>query len=303
MVSSPKYSICIANYNMADTIERALVSVLTQLDANFEVVVVDDGSTDTSVKIVTSLMARYSALRMVALRRNRRRMLGETRNISVRAAQGEYVLLHVDADDIWQPYINAFVQIFHRIEAQLGRDYLLSGQQLNMARRSFLLSHGPYRNTQLGEDRDLWLRMAAINCYFPLDHVVFRERLARPQRISMTKALRGTWHRTIHDFRSGARPVDYVGAVLSELFKNEAGHSLRARLLRTLLVAPGLIASRFYEPLGQPAAMRTAAQFADYRERTRGTYGQIMKRLGGDPDLSFLAVPARRIFASKMDSE
>ena len=47
-----KYSICICNYNMADTIDKALISVLDQVDERFEILVIDDGSSDDSIKVI-----------------------------------------------------------------------------------------------------------------------------------------------------------------------------------------------------------------------------------------------------------
>ena len=50
-----KYSICICNYNMGRTIEIALKNILDQLNSEFEVILVDDGSTDKSIEIVKKL--------------------------------------------------------------------------------------------------------------------------------------------------------------------------------------------------------------------------------------------------------
>ena len=49
MKKKPIYSICVSNYNMGDTIERAMTSVLDQLDDDFELLVIDDGSSDDIV--------------------------------------------------------------------------------------------------------------------------------------------------------------------------------------------------------------------------------------------------------------
>ena len=136
------YSVCIPNYNMSDTIERALKSVLNQLDNRYEVLVVDDGSSDNSVEIVSKLCKEFDILRLIALQRDPRRKLGETRNLSIREARGEYVILHVDADDIWEPYIDDFVR-YHRLENYLGEQFLLSGQQINMGKRNFLMNADP----------------------------------------------------------------------------------------------------------------------------------------------------------------
>ena len=55
----PTYSVCICNYNMADTLEVSLRSVLDQLDERYEVIVIDDGSKDSSVEILENLSNAY----------------------------------------------------------------------------------------------------------------------------------------------------------------------------------------------------------------------------------------------------
>ena len=50
-----KYSICICNYNMGRTLETAIKSILDQLNFEFEVILVDDRSTDKSIEIVKKL--------------------------------------------------------------------------------------------------------------------------------------------------------------------------------------------------------------------------------------------------------
>ncbi len=97
---NPLYSVCVCNYNMADTLERAMTSVVEQLDNRFEVLVVDDGSTDESIHILKKLAEKYEIFRFISLNRDKSRLLGKTRNFSIREAKGEYVLLHIDADDV-----------------------------------------------------------------------------------------------------------------------------------------------------------------------------------------------------------
>ena len=47
---SPKYSVCISNYNMSSTLEGSLYSIINHLDNNFEIIIVDDGSNDDSLE-------------------------------------------------------------------------------------------------------------------------------------------------------------------------------------------------------------------------------------------------------------
>jgi glycosyltransferase involved in cell wall biosynthesis len=296
----PKYSICVPNYNMGDTLDRALRSVLLQIDDDYEVLIVDDGSSDNSIDVLDDLTKEFGLLRVISLARDRKRKLGETRNISVREARGEYVILHVDADDLWDPYIKDFVAVFHKLEQCIGRDVLVSGQQINMARKSFLLQHGPYRNTHRAQDRDMWMRLAAVDAYIPLRHQVFRTRLARSKKISFFKAIHDSWYHMLYDMRRGTAQKEYILGCLTGVFWSPTKNfSFKMRIFRFLFILPVFIASRLDEPLPSPDNMNSHQAFVDYRERVGGDYAEIMTRHGGDPDLSFLCPEAARIFAPR----
>ena len=49
-MKTPLYSVCICNYNMKEYLEISLKSILEQLDERYEVLVIDDGSNDGSLK-------------------------------------------------------------------------------------------------------------------------------------------------------------------------------------------------------------------------------------------------------------
>lgn len=173
----PLYSICMCNYNMSDTIQASIESIQSQISSEYEIVVVDDGSCDGSLDVLNNLSQKYGNMLIIPLLRDRRRSLGETRNISINAASGEYVLLHLDADDVWDPYINTFVQLFHEISIRTAKkNFFLSGNQIQIAPRSLLLDI-PYRNLYYGEDKVLWNELAVANKIFFLDHQAFRHRL------------------------------------------------------------------------------------------------------------------------------
>ena len=46
----PIYSLCICNYNMNDTLESSINSLLAQINESTEIIVIDDGSSDNSVE-------------------------------------------------------------------------------------------------------------------------------------------------------------------------------------------------------------------------------------------------------------
>ena len=88
-------SVIIPCYNQAQFLPDALKSALAQTYRKMEVVVVDDGSPDTTAEVV----ARYPGARCV---RQENRGVAEARNAGFRASSGEYVLF-LDADDRLTP--------------------------------------------------------------------------------------------------------------------------------------------------------------------------------------------------------
>src|SRR5215813_7822888 len=92
-MSSVKVSVCIPTYNGAEFIAQAIESVLTQSFADFELLVVDDGSTDTTLDIVRSI----TDPRMRILQTEKRLGIPGNWNRCLALAQGEYVcLFHQD---------------------------------------------------------------------------------------------------------------------------------------------------------------------------------------------------------------
>ena len=92
----PRVSIVIAVYNGAPTIERALASVFAQTYTDYEVIVVNDGSTDDTAAV----LARFGDKIRLITQSNRG--LSAARNAGVRASTGEYVAF-LDDDDEWMP--------------------------------------------------------------------------------------------------------------------------------------------------------------------------------------------------------
>ena len=91
-----KVSVIIPSHNRARTIRRAIDSVLAQLDIDFELIVVDDGSNDGTCDIVSTINDSR-----ITLIKNAQRLGGAgARNVGIRAAAGDIIAFQ-DSDDEW----------------------------------------------------------------------------------------------------------------------------------------------------------------------------------------------------------
>jgi glycosyltransferase involved in cell wall biosynthesis len=93
---SPLVSVIIPAYNQANYLERAIQSVLSQTYQDFNIFVIDDGSTDN-----TPLVASQFGDNIRYIRQDNQG-LGGARNTGIRASESEYIGL-LDADDEWSP--------------------------------------------------------------------------------------------------------------------------------------------------------------------------------------------------------
>jgi glycosyltransferase involved in cell wall biosynthesis len=91
-------SIVIPTYNRADILPRALESVLSQTVSDFEVIVVDDGSTDNTEAVVNS----YDDPRLRYVRSEERKGANAARNAGIDAAEADIVSF-LDSDDTFHP--------------------------------------------------------------------------------------------------------------------------------------------------------------------------------------------------------
>ena len=98
----PKISVVIPLYNTEKYIEECLTSLLDQTMQDFEVIVVDDCSTDRSAAIVDGMRDKFGdRLTLIRLKKNNGEP-GTPRNIGIKFAVGKY-LYFVDSDDILMP--------------------------------------------------------------------------------------------------------------------------------------------------------------------------------------------------------
>ena len=98
----PKFSVIIPVYNTYNYLERCLNSVFNQSFKDFEVIAVNDGSTDDSYKIIEKYCEKYkSKFRIVNIEKKETIGPSLARNLGVNASKGEYILF-LDSDDYYE---------------------------------------------------------------------------------------------------------------------------------------------------------------------------------------------------------
>lgn len=185
----PLISVVIPAYNAEKTIRTTIESVLSQTFSDFELIIINDGSQDTTLEIIASIID------------NRIKVISQpnsgpqkSRNRGISEAQGEY-LAFLDADDLWTPeklelqlkalqanpdaalayswtnwidetgqflrrgaYINATGNVYEKL---LLIDFVESGSNPLVARKA-LDNIGHFDESLVGgQDWDMWLRIAA----------------------------------------------------------------------------------------------------------------------------------------------
>lgn len=112
-MKQPLVSVVITCYNYADYVEQAIKSILQQTYKNIELIIIDDGSTDKSLDIIT----KYRDSAKIVSRKNKG--IVYTRNEAIQLAKGRY-LCFLDADDYFdQDFIGNMVDIAEQTKADV----------------------------------------------------------------------------------------------------------------------------------------------------------------------------------------
>ena len=87
-------TVYITNFNYGEYIEKSIESVLNQTIKNFELIIIDDGSTDRSLEI----LKKYENNKDIKFIKQKNKGLNVTNNIALRISKGKYII-RLDADD------------------------------------------------------------------------------------------------------------------------------------------------------------------------------------------------------------
>jgi glycosyltransferase involved in cell wall biosynthesis len=229
---APRVSVLIPAYNAERTLAETIESVLAQTYADFEIVVVDDGSTDGTRGLVEVFAAAQPPGRVRCITQ-RNGGVSSSRNTAVENARGELVAW-IDADDLWRPdklakcvamfdarpeigLVHTNVEriddagnslgVAHRSgrgrSGRIQRELIL--RNVHVATSSAMVRRGLFARTggfdlaltRIGvEDRDMWIRIAGETAVGYL-----------PDPLTLYRVAPGGFSRNIERMNSGRRYV------------------------------------------------------------------------------------------------
>lgn len=226
----PVFSVILPVYNGASTLSRTLECLVQQTFQDFEIVLVNDGSSDRSEAVIQNFIESHPQVTVQYISQ-KNKGLGGARNTALKEAAGSYFAL-IDQDDIWYPkklerVLALFEQrpeisfVTHRlrrrvngvlgdviysdsVEGDLFRKLLfdtnfLCGCAMSF-RKAVIEKIGAFTEDRqlfhLSEDYDYWLRASASGLQFHLIEEVLGEYVIHAKNFSKNRQgmFRNEWH-------------------------------------------------------------------------------------------------------------
>jgi glycosyltransferase involved in cell wall biosynthesis len=159
----PLVSVIIPSYNRAKLVPETIKSVLNQTFQDFEIIVVDDGSTDNTYKTVSSFPVKYI--------KQENQGLPNARNTGIRAAQGKYIAI-LDSDDcFFENSLEKRVEVMEKYP----RVALVYSQILTMDENSQVtgMTYPPFKKSYLRDGRRELHDLLYVN-HIPASTVMIR---------------------------------------------------------------------------------------------------------------------------------
>ena len=141
-----KLSVIIPVYNGEKTLKRCIESVLKQKDEDIEIIIINDGSTDASDKIVQEYKEKNP--KIISYYQKKNTGVADTRNYGIKKAKGKYILF-LDADDYLDIHLYGLVKQYMEKDIDLIKFKL---QREDEKRNVIETVNGPVFENKTGEE-------------------------------------------------------------------------------------------------------------------------------------------------------
>jgi glycosyltransferase involved in cell wall biosynthesis len=148
------FSVITSVYNGEKYIQKAIESVVCQTEKDFEYIIVDNGSTDSTSDIIKELQKKYDKfdIKIITLKKNKG--ISGGRNTGIFAATGEYVCF-LDADDYWRDdklsIVKNVLKEKESINVCCHWEYHIKGESKEIGKYRNVDNQDPYKDLLLKE--------------------------------------------------------------------------------------------------------------------------------------------------------
>jgi glycosyltransferase involved in cell wall biosynthesis len=97
---TPKVSVITASYNYENYIKETIESVINQTYTDWELIIVDDGSTDNSIEVIKKYCNKNNKIKLYTHKNNENKGLAETIKLGLSKASGDWIAF-LESDDTW----------------------------------------------------------------------------------------------------------------------------------------------------------------------------------------------------------
>jgi glycosyltransferase involved in cell wall biosynthesis len=239
------FTVICPTYNSENYIKKNFYSLLSQKNQDFEVIYIDDGSTDDTVKIIKKLIKNYSNFKIFE---KKHEGPGSARNLGITKSNGSWISF-IDSDDIWYPFklqkvnkailensstnfvvhwenfikLNGEIKILkHGVYFKnkflfLKKLYLSNFLSTSavVLKKSLFLKHGFFdESLPNAQDYDLWLKLAPYINLFTLEEI-----LGEYNETKNSITLRPYYKRIFSELRIALRYKSYYKLYFIKVFK------------------------------------------------------------------------------------
>ncbi|MBD2195177.1 MULTISPECIES: glycosyltransferase family 2 protein [Calothrix] len=179
---NPEISVILCTYNRAQYLNNAINSVINQSFTDWELIIVDDGSQDSSFEIVNSYLEKFNNIRYL---KHKNKKLGYSKNAGIQASFGKYITF-IDSDDVYKTnhlesriaYMKANPELdlieggFVADDNIFFEDYFQPGKIINLrdcilgptffGKRYVYFELQGFKNLHFAEDTEFWDRAEKI---------------------------------------------------------------------------------------------------------------------------------------------
>lgn len=173
-----KVSVAMATYNGEKYIEEQIKSILMNLEANDELIISDDGSTDNTIKIITEIIKKDSRIKLL---NGPKKGVKQNFANAINNCTGKYIFL-TDQDDAWiENKVDKVLYCFQKEECTLiVHDAEIVDENLNEIEKSFF----KFRNSGKGIVKNIW-KNTYIGCCMTFKSEIKKHILPIPNNIEM----------------------------------------------------------------------------------------------------------------------